>query len=133
MVVCMYKRNDRGVDLQKQASVALLTREAVFVAGSLVPSKLLGMFELLDGVRIKMEAQVMLHIDNQAAIKQITGKDSSRRAKHIVVRHNFVKDYSKKSVIKVVYCKSRMMRADAPTKTFATPRLCKLRKKMSLV
>ncbi|CAI5721079.1 unnamed protein product [Peronospora destructor] len=57
--------------------------EAEFVAGSLVASELLGMYELLDEIGIKVEVPMILHIDNQAAIKQTTGEDSSGRAKHI--------------------------------------------------
>ena len=108
---------------ERQASVTLSTMEAEFVAGSLVASELLGMRELLDEIGIKVTAPMMLHVDNQAAIKQITGEDSSGRAKHIDVRHKFVKDYSKKRVLKVVYCESKMMRADVLTKTFPAPRL----------
>ncbi|CAI5747091.1 unnamed protein product [Peronospora destructor] len=118
---------------KKQGSVALSTMEAEFVAGSLVASELLGMYELLDEIGIKVEVPNILHIDNQAAIKQITGEDSSGRAKHIAVRYKFVKDYSKKGVIKVAYCESMMMRADVLTKTLAASRLRELRELVSLV
>jgi hypothetical protein len=37
----------------------------------------------------------MLHVDNQAAIAQIEGDDTSRRATHIDTRHKFVKDFAK--------------------------------------
>ncbi|UIZ28555.1 hypothetical protein KXD40_009224 [Peronospora effusa] len=44
--------------------------EAEFVPDFLVASKLLGMFELHDEDGIKVEAQIMLHIDIQAIVKK---------------------------------------------------------------
>lgn len=61
---------------KKKASVVLSTMEAEFVAASLVTSELLGMCELHDEVGIKVKAPMILHVDNQAAIKQIIGEDS---------------------------------------------------------
>ena len=93
--------------------------EAEFVAGSLMESEILGMRELLDEIGIKVIAPMMLQVDNQADIKQITGEVSTGRAKHIDVRNKFVKEYIKKGVFKVFYCESKMIRADVLTKTFA--------------
>ena len=78
------RERDREVGLQ-EASLALSTMEAVFVASSLVVSEILGLRELLDEVGIKVIALMMMHVDNQAAIKRINGEDSSRRAIHIVL------------------------------------------------
>nr|CCA18031.1 hypothetical protein ALNC14_041740 [Albugo laibachii Nc14] len=94
---------------RNQASGALSTMEAEFVAALLIASNLLGLKELLGEIG--------------AAIKQIKGEDSEGRAKHIAVRLKFIKNYSQKEVIKVDYCESRFMRADILTKTFAAPRI----------
>lgn len=59
-------------------------------------SELIGICEPLDEVGNKVEAPIILHVDSQVAVRQITGEDSSGRAKHIAVRHKFVKDYRKK-------------------------------------
>ena len=54
-------------------------------------SELLGMCELLNEVGVRVEAPLMLHTDKHAVIKHITGEDSSGIAKHIAIRHKFVK------------------------------------------
>ena len=103
------------------------------MAASLVASDLLGLNELLGEIGVRVGKPLLMHVDNQAAIKQIQGEDSAGRAKHIAVRLKFIKDYCKKKVIKVVYCESRFMRADLLTKAFAAPRLKELRELISLV
>ncbi|UIZ26595.1 hypothetical protein KXD40_001540 [Peronospora effusa] len=80
-----------------------------------------------------VECSMMLHIDNQAAVRRDHPRGSSGRVKHIVVPQKIVKGYSKKGVVKVVYRVSRMMRANVLTKLFAAPRLRELRELMSLV
>ncbi|KAG3114216.1 hypothetical protein PI124_g1697 [Phytophthora idaei] len=80
------------------------------------------MLELLAELRIATQPMV-LHVDNQAAIKQTEGKDSSSKAKHIDVRLKFIKDFVSKNAVVVKYWESRVMRADQLTKAFSAPRL----------
>lgn len=54
---------------KKQANVALSTMEEKSVESSLVTSELLGMCDLLDEIIIKVEAPMILHVDNKMAIK----------------------------------------------------------------
>ena len=93
------------------------------MAASLMESDLLGLKELLEEIGVRVVKRMVMYVDNQAAIRQIQGKDSAGRAKHIAVRFKSIKDYSQKEVIKVAYCESRFMRADILTKTFTAPRL----------
>ena len=76
---------------------------------------------------------MMLHVYKPALIKPITGEDSSGRSKNVAVRLKFVKLYSKKVVIKIVYYESEMMPDVALTKPFAATRLRELRNLVSLV
>ncbi|KAE9036156.1 hypothetical protein PR001_g8973 [Phytophthora rubi] len=117
---------------KKQNSVALPTMEAEFVAASQVASELLGLSELLGELGVVVHEPILMHVDNQAAIKQLEGEDSSGKAKHIDVRVKFVKDFVQKGVIVVEYCESRKMRADLMTKSFPAPRLGELRELVSL-
>lgn len=82
---------------------------------------------------MRVDKPILMHVDNQAAIKQIQGEVSAGRAEYIAVRLMFIKDYSKKQVFKVVYCESRSMRADLLTKAFAASILAEMRKLISLV
>ncbi|KAG6603126.1 Integrase catalytic core protein [Phytophthora cinnamomi] len=112
---------------KKQSSVALSTMEAEFVAASQVTAEMLGIVELLSEIGIKVEVPYKLHVDNQAAIKQIEGEDTSGRAKHIDIRLKFIKDLSRNKGLNVSYCESKLMRADILTKTLPAPRLEELR------
>ncbi|KAG6609052.1 Integrase catalytic core protein [Phytophthora cinnamomi] len=112
---------------KKQSSVALSTMEAEFVAASQVTAEMLGIVELLSEIGIKVEVPYKLHVDNQAAIKQIEGEDTSGRAKHIDIRLKFIKDLSRNKGLNVSYCESKLMRADILTKTLPALRLEELR------
>ncbi|KAE9223620.1 hypothetical protein PF004_g12472 [Phytophthora fragariae] len=79
--------------------------EAEFVAAPQVVCELLGIKELIDELGIPVEDPLVLHVDNQA----------------------FVKDFSKKEVIAFKYCESKMMRANILTKALPAPRLEALR------
>ncbi|GMF44661.1 unnamed protein product [Phytophthora fragariaefolia] len=106
--------------------------EAEFVAGSQVASELLGLSELLGELGIAINDPIRMHVDNQAAIKQLEGEDSSGKAKFIDVRVKLVKDFVQKGAIVMEYCESRNMRADLMTKSFPAPHLPELRELVSL-
>ncbi|POM75393.1 Hypothetical protein PHPALM_7512 [Phytophthora palmivora] len=78
-------------------------------------------------IGLKVKIPYRLRVDNQAAIKQIEGEDTSGRAKHIDIRFKFIKDLSKNKGLEVAYCESKLMRADILTKTLPAPRLEELR------
>eukprot|EP00644_Phytophthora_capsici_P009231 jgi/Phyca11/131509/e_gw1.106.83.1 len=71
---------------KKQACVALSTMEAEFVAASQTVAEMLGIVESLKEIGLKICEPSVLHVDNQAAIAQLEGEDSSGRAKHIDTR-----------------------------------------------
>ncbi|GMF64040.1 unnamed protein product [Phytophthora fragariaefolia] len=88
---------------------------------------MLGIAELLKEIGVKTKSVYDLKVDNQAAIKQIKGEDTSGRAKHIDIRYKFVKDLARKKALDVAYCESKEMRADILTKALPAPRLEELR------
>ena len=57
-----------------------------------------------------------LHVDNQAALKQLAGEASSLKAKHIDVRLMFVCDYARRGVVAAQYVRSELQLADLLTK-----------------
>uniref|UniRef100_A0AAV1TE48 Polyprotein n=1 Tax=Peronospora matthiolae TaxID=2874970 RepID=A0AAV1TE48_9STRA len=71
---------------KKQKYVALSTMEAEYVAASQTSAEMIGIVELLKEIGVQMQSCTTLHVDNQAAIAQIKGEDTSGRAKHIDVR-----------------------------------------------
>ncbi|KAE8996368.1 hypothetical protein PF011_g15938 [Phytophthora fragariae] len=112
---------------KKQACVALSTMESEFVAASHTTARMLGVIECLKEIGIKVRMPSLLHVDNQAAIAQLEGGDTTGHAKHIDTRHKFVKDFVKKKVLLINYCESKKMRVDVLTKVLPAPRLAELR------
>ncbi|KAE9329513.1 hypothetical protein PR003_g15543, partial [Phytophthora rubi] len=117
---------------KKQACVALSTMESEFVAASQTTARMLGIIECLKEIGIKVRIPSLLHVDNQAAIAQLEGEDTTGHAKHIDTRHKFVKDFAKKKVLLINYCESKKMRADVLTKVLPAPRLVELRELVML-
>nr|CCA14418.1 PREDICTED: copia proteinlike putative [Albugo laibachii Nc14] len=101
--------------------------EVEFVAASQTAAEMMGIMELLQEIVVPIQSGSILHIDNQAAIAQIKGEDTSVRAKHTDVRYKFIKDLEKKKMLKVQYCEFKSMGADILTKTLLAPRLSQFR------
>ena len=66
--------------------------ESEFVAASDQVRELFGIREMLCEIGKPSMLPMALHVDNQAALKQLAGEASSLKAKHIDVRLKFVCD-----------------------------------------
>lgn len=88
---------------------------------------------MLNEIGVRVAKPMLMHVNNQAAIKKIQGEDSSRGENHIAVSLKFIKDYNKKRLSRFCIFKSHFMRADLLTNTFAVPRLTELRMLILLV
>uniref|UniRef100_A0AAV1VBX8 Integrase catalytic domain-containing protein n=1 Tax=Peronospora matthiolae TaxID=2874970 RepID=A0AAV1VBX8_9STRA len=113
---------------RKQGGVTLSTMEAEFVAASETARELLGIREMLGEVGMAPELPMTLHVDNQAAIRQLDGEATSMKAKHIDVRVKFVCDFVRRGVIKAQYVHTDEQLADALTKALDAPKLAAMRK-----
>ncbi|GMF58755.1 unnamed protein product [Phytophthora fragariaefolia] len=85
---------------RKQGGVSLSTMEAEYTATSVVAQELLGVRELLGEMKVPQKVSMKLCVDNQAALKQLEGEQSSVKAKHIDVRIKFVVDYVRRGVLR---------------------------------
>ena len=63
-----------------------------------------------------MRSGVVVYDDNEGAIKLATNKHSSRRTKHIDVKHHLVRDACDAGKVRVVYVRSEDQHADLLTK-----------------
>ena len=70
-----------------------------------------------------------IHIDNQAAIKQIENEATSSSMKHVDVKMKFVRDTSAQGAVKSTYVETKEMLADILTKSMPNPRILELRGK----
>ncbi|CAI5724638.1 unnamed protein product [Hyaloperonospora brassicae] len=113
---------------RKQGGVTLSTMEAEFVAASENARELLGIQKKLGEVGMEPELPMTLHVNNQAAIRQLDGEATSMKAKHIGVRVQFVCNLVCRGVIKAQYVHTDEQLADALTKALDAPKLAAMRK-----
>lgn len=117
----------------KQVNVASYTTEDDFVAASQAVGNLIGPIQLLGEFKVRLSKPMLILVDNQAAFMNIQVKHSARWAKRISLRLIFIKNYSTKKVIKVVYRESHFMRYELLTKNFGMPRLEELSKLIEML
>jgi hypothetical protein len=101
---------------KKQTGVSLSTMEAEFTSASHVGRELLGLRELVRELHFAVSQPMPMHMDNQAAIKQLESEDSMASAKHVDIRIKFICDYARKGIVEPKYVESRLMKADLLTK-----------------
>ena len=70
--------------------------------------------------------------DNQSCIAMATNPQYHGRAKHIDIKHHFVRELVADSTIKLEYCPTNEMIADMLTKELSRERFCYLRKKAGM-
>uniref|UniRef100_A0AAV1V081 Polyprotein n=1 Tax=Peronospora matthiolae TaxID=2874970 RepID=A0AAV1V081_9STRA len=75
---------------------------------------------------------MVLHVDNQAALKQLAGEASSLKAKHIDVRKKFVCDFARRGIIVSQHVRSEQQLADLLTKALDAVKLATLCKMIGL-
>ena len=116
-----------GWSAKKQGGVSLSTMEAEFVAASEIARELLGVREMLSEIVMSPELPILMHVDNQEAIRQIEGEVSSIKAKYIDVRVKFVCDFARRGIVHAQYVRLELMLADLLTKALDPPKLATLR------
>jgi hypothetical protein len=104
---------------QRQPTVALSTMEAEYMALTEATKELKWVRQLLlelGYTRKDSDAPTQLYSDNQSAIALAKNPVSHARAKHIDIRHHFIRDAIQDKVIWVQYIPTSEMTADSLTK-----------------
>ena len=99
----------------KQKSVSLSTCESEYIAMSNAAKTLYWLTQLLDEMKIPYETPI-LRVDNQAAKNVAVNDTSSKRTKHIDVRHHYIRDMVNNNKIKIEYVNADNMLSDIMTK-----------------
>ena len=107
---CLVKWNSR-----RQQCVALDTMEAEYVSASAYCRALLGLLNLLMDMLLE-QGPVITFEDNSAASGLITQAPLPRGARHINVRHHFVRELQQLNIIDVRQCTTDQQQADLLTK-----------------
>lgn len=115
----------------KQSCTALSTTEAEFVALSETCKETLFLRTLLSDFGADVSSPTRLATDNQGAI--FWGKQAIRKAKHVAIRLNFVKQHVEDNAISLYYVPSANMTADVLTKPLPSTLFVKHRIGMSVI
>lgn len=117
---------------QRQASVALSTTEAEFMAACAATKEAMWIRQLLKDIGEYKQNLICLNIDNQSAICVIKNVDYHKRCKHIEVRYNFVKERYVDKQIDLNYICTNEQNADIFTKALPKDRFQYLRTKLGV-
>ena len=118
---------------KKQDTVALSTAEAEYVALSSATQECVWMRRLNSELGNPPEGPTTILEDNQSSIAMARNPQFHGRAKHIDIRHHFIREEVKIGTIELEYCPTHEMVADMLTKGLAQQRFCVLREKAGIV
>ncbi|KAF4144759.1 putative polyprotein [Phytophthora infestans] len=102
---------------KKQSTVALSTAEAEYIAAATTVQDCLWVKQLIDELKRRVKGDnVILHVDNQSAIKNMENDVTTARMKHINIKFHFIRDAIRNEGISIRYCPTTEMKADILTK-----------------
>lgn len=101
----------------REKCVALSSSEAEFTALSEAGKKAVWIRTLLSELGMETSDGTSMFVDNQTAMTW--GNDGIRKAKHVAIRRNFVKELVDQGKLSLRYCPTESMPADLFTKPLA--------------
>ncbi|KAG9512183.1 hypothetical protein KCU93_g10402, partial [Aureobasidium melanogenum] len=103
---------------KRQKSVALSTCESEYVAGYKAAQELVWITGLLNELRVKdiSTREVVLQMDNQAALKLSRNPEFHDRTKHINIKFHYLRELNSEGLIKTQYVNTKNNLADLFTK-----------------
>ena len=102
---------------RKQPMVVLSTMEAKYMAVTAATCKAIWLQQLISEPGIDTVSPTPIHIDNRAAIELTKDSKFHARAKHIDIKHHYVRNTIKDQDIVIVSCASKENLADVFTKS----------------
>jgi len=101
---------------KKQQSVALSATEAEYMASAAAAQEAIYLRYLLGDLECPQEGPTLLFEDNKGSIAMAKNYITSRRTKHIEIRHHFIRGCVERKFIEVRWMQSEQMLADILTK-----------------
>ena len=114
---------------KKQKCVALSTAEAEYIALSSAVQETIWLRQLISELGSAPQTPTVIYEDNQAAIAMTKNPQFHGRAKHIDIKHHFVREQVAKGNVQLQYCPTSEMTADILTKGLSRDNFEKLRSK----
>ena len=118
---------------RKQSTVALSTAEAEYVALSTAVQECVWMRRLLSELGNQPDGPTTILEDNQSSIVMARNPQFHGRAKHIDIKHHFVRELVSNGSVELQYCPTSEMLADVLTKGLAQQQFSTLRRKAGIV
>lgn len=103
----------------KQSCVSLSSMEAEYVALSEACQQLIWLRRLMEDFGQSQQCTTVYE-DNQSCLSFVKAERTSKRSKHIDTKQHFIKDLVDQGVLKLEFCPSENMIADALTKPLGT-------------
>ena len=117
---------------KKQATVALSTAEAEYIALSATAQEVTWLRRLLGDLGATPAAPTEVMEDNQGAIALGKNPVNHARTKHIDIRYHYVREAVEDGLISLTYCPTKEMVADLLTKPLPRGQFEILRSRMGL-
>jgi len=117
---------------KKQSCVALSTVKAEYIALASAAQESVWLQELLSSIKEPRVKPATIFEDNKSAICLAKNLQYHSRAKHIDIKHHFIREKVQAGDIKLEFCKSEDMVADMLTKGLNMVQFAKLRDMVGL-
>ena len=101
---------------KKQPTVALSTAEAEYMAASNATKEAIWLRVLLEDLGFTQAEATTIHADNQGCIALSHNPVAHSRAKHIDIRHHFIRERVANNEVNLQFCSTKDMLADMFTK-----------------
>ncbi|KAK2452140.1 putative mitochondrial protein [Trifolium repens] len=116
---------------KRQTTIALSTAEAEYISAAKCCTQLLWMKYQLEDYNIA-ERSIPLYCDNTAAIHLSKNPILHSRAKHIEIKHHFIRDHVQKGTIDIQFIDTEHQWADIFTKPLAIERYDFIKKNLNM-
>ena len=116
---------------KKQDTVVLSTAEAEYVALR-CPRNCLALRRLILELNNPPDGPTTILEDNQSAMAMAKNPQFHGRAKHIDLRHHFIREHVDDGEVKLMYCPTQEMMADILTKEITQQQFCNLRQRAGM-
>lgn len=101
---------------RSQKAIALSSSEAEFYALSEAVKEIPFIVQMLLFMEVKIKLPIIVRVDNMGAVYMAESATASARTRHMDTRHRYVNSLQEQGLIKVVFVRSGLNKADPATK-----------------
>lgn len=117
---------------RRQSCVSLSSMEAEYISLSDACQELTWLRRLMADLGEQQRGATIMYEDNQSCLSFVQAERATKRSKHIDTRRHFIKDLSDRGEVKLLYCPSEQMTADALTKPLGATRFWQLLRQLGV-